>query len=1271
MLTAKPRTGARLKPLHPRGPVAFWLLNEGAGSIVHDIAGQHHGLFINNPEWAASVTGCSVFFDSYERYITGDIAPLDGDLSIVLWVKVPWNIAQHQRIFELAQASSVGLNLLMRATEVLGFDDEGGPNDDVLTTKTYADGKWHQMVVNREGTVYSLFVDSVYVGQVTNGSIPTYTRFFIGIKSDLSTTTSLRGFVDNVAIYNRSLSDFEIRRLYQDPFADILTPSYTRKVIVSGAPITLTVNPLAHSHALDAFGLIQQNILSINALLHSHWLDSSVLVLPSSGTATTFLRTITTKPRPGVRINILHPLSRGLVGLWLLNEGTGSQASDISGKGNHGTLTNMAVNSQVSGWSGGALAFDGANNNVVLAPDDDTLSGLQAVTCSCWIYTTSWSGGDAYAIVVAKSGGSSQREWRIRFETYTSLVWQISNDGNDPGAAENNISISGNLHLNTWHHIVGTYDTDNENQLNLYIDGVLKATDTGEEGPIYNGSSPFSLGASSDADGMFFGKIDQVRVYDRALNPFEVKQLYENPFAGISAHRIYCVTLGAPVSLSVAPLSHNHALDAFGLTQQNLLAIDALLHDQGVGGVGLIQQNTLAINALVHNHGLDANALVPINNFANDPHCRALWRFESGALTTDSKGSNTLTNNNTVTEDTTNFMEGACSASFDLVNDEYFNITDSNLDSMFPLKIGDTSPEFTVLFWFHLATLATNQAFYSKWTTSARSLLILFEPSNDERLSAYFGHTNGTGSERKSLAHSLEANRDYHCAVTYRDSDKSYKIRLWDNTAETVYSIAGTVTNNISIKDPDVEIGSQNGGNYGLDGRMDEAVVFDRVLLDSEIDAIRKGVYGVNSISVAGLTHSHAIDNITLITTIELVISSLLHGHNLDNIDLAQANTLAVAALSHSHDLDNVNLSQAYLLAVDALLHAQDIGSVSLTQQHVLAIAELLHTQGLDSVSLIQAHNIAINSLTHGHTIDNVTLSMAISLIVESLTHGQGVDNVGLSQAHQLAINALLHTQGLDSVFLSQAHNLSIDGLLHNHALDNVTLTMAISLVVEGLAHGQSLDNIDLTQAHQLAVNALLHAQGLDNIDLTQANILSIQSLSHGHTVDNVTLSLATILSVASLIHTHGVDNIDLTQAHQLAVDALSHNQDLDGVDLAQQNVLSIAGLIHSHDLDNVTLATAILLVIDSLLHSHALDNTDLTQAHNLIVDALTHAHSVDNINLTQAHLLSIQGLLHGHTIDNIIFGTTPTAQYRQALELIARTTSYELIKRKTDYEII
>jgi hypothetical protein len=74
------------------------------------------------------------------------------------------------------------------------------------------------------------------------------------------------------------------------------------------------------------------------------------------------------KPPPGTQLNYSHPLSVGLVGCWLFNEGAGTTALDSSGQGNHGTLTNFSnPPTATSGWcagpNGGALAYPVAANS--------------------------------------------------------------------------------------------------------------------------------------------------------------------------------------------------------------------------------------------------------------------------------------------------------------------------------------------------------------------------------------------------------------------------------------------------------------------------------------------------------------------------------------------------------------------------------------------------------------------------------------------------------------------------------------------------------------------------------------------------------------------------------------------------------------------------------------------------------------------------------------------------------------------------------------------
>jgi len=67
---------------------------------------------------------------------------------------------------------------------------------------------------------------------------------------------------------------------------------------------------------------------------------------------------------------------------------------------------------------------------------------------------------------------------------------------------------------------------------------------------------------------------------------------------------------------------------------------------------------------------------------------------EASGSRADSKGGNTLTDNNTVTQDIVNFKQGLASADFEATNSESLSRTDANLDAGFPLKSDDTNKVF-------------------------------------------------------------------------------------------------------------------------------------------------------------------------------------------------------------------------------------------------------------------------------------------------------------------------------------------------------------------------------------------------------------------------------------------------------------------------------------------------------------------------------------------------------------------------------------------------
>src|SRR3990167_464828 len=86
------------------------------------------------------------------------------------------------------------------------------------------------------------------------------------------------------------------------------------------------------------------------------------------------------------------------------------------------------------------------------------------------------------------------------------------------------ITASGNtiLNANQWYHVVGTYDGNNTR---FYLNGVEDATPASGSGNMTNNSANLEIGRRDD--GYYFpGKIDDVRIYNRALSGDEIKRLY-------------------------------------------------------------------------------------------------------------------------------------------------------------------------------------------------------------------------------------------------------------------------------------------------------------------------------------------------------------------------------------------------------------------------------------------------------------------------------------------------------------------------------------------------------------------------------------------------------------------------------------------------------------------------------------------------------------------------------------------------------------------------
>ncbi|MEK7535795.1 MAG: LamG domain-containing protein, partial [Patescibacteria group bacterium] len=211
------------------------------------------------------------------------------------------------------------------------------------------------------------------------------------------------------------------------------------------------------------------------------------------------------------------PNNLGLVGYWSFNEGTSTIATDFSGNGNRGVLTNIAnPPTATSGWTNGklgkALNFDGVNDYVD-GQSGSSLDNLVPLTASLWIYPYSEGGGGEGRLIGKVA--SAAAGWNVRFcITCTNAIELLG------GFATTNLvrTMSNNLiTLNTWQHILVTWDgSSNASNANIYVNGVevsYQTTTNGAGGKNNDNTQNLFIGTNFDAAKTFNGLIDEVRIY--------------------------------------------------------------------------------------------------------------------------------------------------------------------------------------------------------------------------------------------------------------------------------------------------------------------------------------------------------------------------------------------------------------------------------------------------------------------------------------------------------------------------------------------------------------------------------------------------------------------------------------------------------------------------------------------------------------------------------------------------------------------------------------
>jgi len=216
------------------------------------------------------------------------------------------------------------------------------------------------------------------------------------------------------------------------------------------------------------------------------------------------------KPQLGVKLNHKHPLAKGLISCWIMNETTGDIVFDSGRKDYNGTYTGAV-------WVPRGLNFNGAERVQI---ERVPIGNLEAFTISARfngaaagiVYGEGFNGNANWALFMGIDNGAP---FSTRFYIKENGAWKALTTGTTP--------------VNDGWHTV-TLSQINKSSRTIYVDGIPEETDVDAVGDmsILNTSNIGVL--ERDAFGSYFvGDVAYVHLHNRGFSDSDAELYNRDP----------------------------------------------------------------------------------------------------------------------------------------------------------------------------------------------------------------------------------------------------------------------------------------------------------------------------------------------------------------------------------------------------------------------------------------------------------------------------------------------------------------------------------------------------------------------------------------------------------------------------------------------------------------------------------------------------------------------------------------------------------------------
>ncbi len=478
--------------------VGEWTLNDNTGFNAKDTSGEsNHGEILNQrtgteydftnqsndgtAEGGASYTGAGYLggayeFDGVDDYVeVGDIG-VDENWTISFWLYNKDTIGNDDIYYPIRVTGQNGYFIEHdSSSDVSGFYVLA--SGDWVQGSNLNENQWYYITIMKNGTNYSLYENGGFVNTKTLAEVD-IDDLEIGRRGDFG---QLNGTLDEVMIFNRSLSDYEIGQIYNTTY---------EKFYSSGVQTFRQQNITAGQNVINWSIDDDQQYNGSNLRTRTGYWDTS----------------------KGWNVT-------DMVGFWNFDFTSSTGVYDNSSNSNFGTFEGTAFGEDnlTIGEFGDALEFDGVNDYVALG--DDSSLFPNSISMSVWIKPLNVGGG-IQGIVSNKKSGVGTDGINIALKANGDITTLVGN-GTDNQYVDSGITPDNNA----WYHVVATHNSLT-NITKIYVNGDYKNEE--EFALAYHATPNTKISRFYvDVDNFYFnGSIDEVMIFDKALTSEQIEDIY-------------------------------------------------------------------------------------------------------------------------------------------------------------------------------------------------------------------------------------------------------------------------------------------------------------------------------------------------------------------------------------------------------------------------------------------------------------------------------------------------------------------------------------------------------------------------------------------------------------------------------------------------------------------------------------------------------------------------------------------------------------------------